>query len=149
MCDRTYQCHHFWSPHTPNEPYKPCQGKFSLLASVIAVPFSKLRVMDSGPHQRSKRMEEVLIGSVMFSSVLQIQTFCDTEVMLHRKHKNYAPISGRLCVLWWYLASALARFWYIQIICMEVYKQCGEAMWATAATLWVTLPEWRFLSRRS
>lgn len=41
-------------------------------------------------------MEEVLIGSVMFSFVLQIQTFFDTEIMLHCKHKNYAQIGGRL-----------------------------------------------------
>lgn len=65
----------FYAPPTyPISFRKPCQGKFSLLAPVTALPFSQLRMMDSGAHCRSKGMEGVLIKSVLFSSVFQIQT---------------------------------------------------------------------------
>lgn len=54
-----------------------CQYKFCILATFPTVPFSQLRVMDSGAHQRIKGMERVLIKSV--SIILFFKSFYDTR----------------------------------------------------------------------
>lgn len=129
-CDITYQCCHFWwLPHTQLALETPCQCKFSLLASFTTVPFSQLRVMDSGAHQGTKGMKKVLIRSYLYSSVLQIQSLmtlrscCTVNTKIILK-----TVTGSFCV-WWYLGSVLAWFYYIVFVWCFIDKelrQCGQ-----------------------
>lgn len=120
-------------PTHPISLRKPCQGKFSLLAFVTAVPFSYLRMMDSGAHQRSKGTEEISIRSFLFSSVLQIQTFVTLSSCCAEWYSKQRPARSVFC------GGSLALSWqgfcYIQNLCAEVYWQWGETVWATAGGL--------------
>lgn len=128
---------------TPTHPISlrnPCQCKFSLLASFTTVPFSQLRVMDSGAHQRTKGMKEVLIRSYLYSSVLQIQSLMTLKSCCTVNTKIILKtVTGSFCV-WWYLGSVLAWFYYIVFVWCFIDKeerQCGQL-------LALIFPEWCF-----
>lgn len=87
-------------------------------------------VIDSGEHQRSKGTEEVLIRSVLYSSVLQIQTSVTLGSCCTVNTRTILKtVAGLFCVLWRYFVSGFVRYTFsVWRFLDNEERQCGQLL---------------------